>query len=289
MLYVMLVGAYPFERPEDKTDTQKLQKMIQVTYLATLQQPWSHAAVCMQQQRQRQRWQLVHQHNRSGSWSFHGDQQHIAVVVAACLGSAFVVVVSVTRWCVWLLLLVVLQRILKVDYHIPSHIKLSPEGHDLLKKVLVADPANRINIQQVRVSMYAGRPHQHSSRTRAPSGGRLSQIHSSMQQQSARPLALRASCGVSLESACGHAAVMCVPQIYDHPWYNKNLPPGVKEMNDHPQPLPVGLQSQEEIQKIVAVRRRCHALCGACSSLPLSAVSGCPTGRPAWVWLLSVR
>jgi hypothetical protein len=47
----------------------------------------------------------------------------------------------------WVLL--VLQRILKVDYHIPSHIKLSPEGHDLLKKVLVADPANRINVQQV--------------------------------------------------------------------------------------------------------------------------------------------
>jgi hypothetical protein len=49
---------------------------------------------------------------------------------------------------------------------------------------------------------------------------------------------------------CGVRAVV---QIYDHPWYNKNLPPGVKEMNDHPQPLPVGLQSQEEIQKIVAV------------------------------------
>jgi serine/threonine-protein kinase SRK2 len=31
MLYVMLVGAYPFERPEDKTDSQKLQKMIQVS------------------------------------------------------------------------------------------------------------------------------------------------------------------------------------------------------------------------------------------------------------------
>ncbi len=26
----MLVGAYPFERPEDKHDNQKLQKMIQV-------------------------------------------------------------------------------------------------------------------------------------------------------------------------------------------------------------------------------------------------------------------
>lgn len=30
MLYVMLVGAYPFERTEDKNDNQKLQKMIQV-------------------------------------------------------------------------------------------------------------------------------------------------------------------------------------------------------------------------------------------------------------------
>ena len=30
MLYVMLVGGYPFERPEDKHDQQKLQKMIQV-------------------------------------------------------------------------------------------------------------------------------------------------------------------------------------------------------------------------------------------------------------------
>jgi len=43
-----------------------------------------------------------------------------------------------------------LQRILKVDYQIPSHIKLSPEGHDLLKRVLVADPSQRINVQQVR-------------------------------------------------------------------------------------------------------------------------------------------
>lgn len=31
MLYVMLVGAYPFERPEDKHDQQKLQNMIKVS------------------------------------------------------------------------------------------------------------------------------------------------------------------------------------------------------------------------------------------------------------------
>ena len=35
MVYVMLVGAYPFERPEDKHDNQKLQKMIQVRSCST--------------------------------------------------------------------------------------------------------------------------------------------------------------------------------------------------------------------------------------------------------------
>jgi hypothetical protein len=100
---------------------------------------------------------------------------------------------------------------------------------------------------------------------------------------------------MSEHSACGpSAAVICLvrTQIYDHPWYNKNLPPGVKEMNDHPQPLPVGLQSQEEIQKIVAVRCRRHSshtqqYCGICPGFP--AICTCSaTSRQAWVWLLSV-
>ena len=69
MLYVMLVGAYPFERPEDKHDNQKLQKMI--------------------------------------------------------------------------------QRILHVDYAVPSHIRLSDDCKDLLKKVLVADPAKRITVEGI--------------------------------------------------------------------------------------------------------------------------------------------
>jgi serine/threonine-protein kinase SRK2 len=110
MLYVMLVGAYPFERPEDKHDNQKLQKMI--------------------------------------------------------------------------------QRILHVDYAIPSHVRLSDDCRDLLKRVLVADPAKRLTIDG----------------------------------------------------------------IYDHPWYAKNLPPGVREMNERPQPPPEGLQTKEEIARIVTVR-----------------------------------
>lgn len=112
MLYVMLVGAYPFERQEDKSDPQKLQKMI--------------------------------------------------------------------------------QRILKVDYQFPPHIKLSPELEDFMGRILVANPADRITI--------AG--------------------------------------------------------ILDHPWYNKDLPPGVKEMNDNIRFPPSGSQTEEEIRTVVEEARR---------------------------------
>lgn len=44
MLYVMLVGAYPFERPEDKHDQQKLQKMIQVGFASVALQVVAQAA-----------------------------------------------------------------------------------------------------------------------------------------------------------------------------------------------------------------------------------------------------
>ncbi|EFN57456.1 hypothetical protein CHLNCDRAFT_34706 [Chlorella variabilis] len=106
MLYVMLVGAYPFERPEDKHDNQKLQKMI--------------------------------------------------------------------------------QRILRVEYDWPAHIKLSPECRDLMSRILVADPSKRITIHEIQ----------------------------------------------------------------DHPWYMKDLPPGVKEMNDNMRMPPAGSQARTEIAGI---------------------------------------
>ena len=70
MLYVMLVGSYPFERPEDKHDDAKLQKMI--------------------------------------------------------------------------------QRILRVDYSFPSHIRVSNDLLDLLMKILVRDPQHRITIEEIQ-------------------------------------------------------------------------------------------------------------------------------------------
>jgi serine/threonine-protein kinase SRK2 len=41
------------------------------------------------------------------------------------------------------------QRILHVDYHIPSHIRLSEECRDLLKRVLVAEPAKRMTVEDI--------------------------------------------------------------------------------------------------------------------------------------------
>lgn len=65
------------------------------------------------------------------------------------------------------------QRILKVEYEFPSHVKVSRECRDLLAKILVPDPTKR----------------------------------------------------------------MTIPVIQRHPWYLKDLPPGVAEMNDTlPQP-----------------------------------------------------
>ena len=108
MLYVMMVGAYPFERPEDKADAQKLQKMI--------------------------------------------------------------------------------QRILKVEYQFPPHVRASSDLRDLLSKILVPDPSKRITIAEIQ----------------------------------------------------------------SHPWYLKDLPPGVAEMNDNLPTVPgPGVQSAEEIAAVV--------------------------------------
>jgi serine/threonine-protein kinase SRK2 len=67
------------------------------------------------------------------------------------------------------------QRILKVEYDFPAHVKVSRELRDLLTKILVPDPSKRITIQGIQ----------------------------------------------------------------RHPWYCKDLPPGVAEMNDNlPSPGP---------------------------------------------------
>ena len=63
---------------------------------------------------------------------------------------------------------VVMQRILKVEYALPSHVVVTPECQDLLSKILAADPAQRITLSEVQ----------------------------------------------------------------KHPWFTKELPPGVAEMND---------------------------------------------------------
>jgi hypothetical protein len=40
--------------------------------------------------------------------------------------------------------------------------------------------------------------------------------------------------------------------------YTKNLPPGVIEMNKRPQPVPAGLQTVDQIKKIMEEARKAH-------------------------------
>lgn len=44
---------------------------------------------------------------------------------------------------------------------------------------------------------------------------------------------------------------LTIPQIQDHPWYLKDLPPGVKEMNNDLRTPTAGLQSTDEIMVIL--------------------------------------
>lgn len=44
----------------------------------------------------------------------------------------------------------VLDRIMRVDYRIPKYPKISPECRDLLQLILVADPDERLTIEQIQ-------------------------------------------------------------------------------------------------------------------------------------------
>ena len=43
-----------------------------------------------------------------------------------------------------------LQRILKVDYSFPPHVRISDMCRDLVQKILVADPSKRLDLRQAR-------------------------------------------------------------------------------------------------------------------------------------------
>jgi serine/threonine-protein kinase SRK2 len=73
-----------------------------------------------------------------------------------------------------------MQRILRVEYEFPPHVRVSRDCRDLLKQILVPDPAKRFTVEDIQ----------------------------------------------------------------QHPWYLKDLPPGVKEMNDNLPPPAPGLQAR---------------------------------------------
>jgi len=61
-----------------------------------------------------------------------------------------------------------------------------------------------------------------------------------------------------------------ISQIYRHPWYTKNLPPGVVEMNNRPQPAPEGMQ-------VSHLKTLCHLQPHAITTL-------CGKGEEGAVW-----
>lgn len=81
------------------------------------------------------------------------------------------------------------QRILKVDYTIPSYVKISDECRDILSKILVAEPERRISVQGIK----------------------------------------------------------------SHPWFLKDLPPGVAEMNNHLPSHDPDLQVQLALVPVLAI------------------------------------
>ena len=50
----------------------------------------------------------------------------------------------------------VLERILAVDYHFPSSIPVSEQCKDLLRHILVADPAKRFSIADIQRHPWCG-------------------------------------------------------------------------------------------------------------------------------------
>ena len=81
--------------------------------------------------------------------------------------------------------MVIPQRILRVEYEFPPHVRVSRECKDLLKNILVPDPASRYTVEDIQ----------------------------------------------------------------RHPWYLKDLPPGVKEMNDNLPPPAPGLQASPRARR----------------------------------------
>lgn len=60
----------------------------------------------------------------------------------------------------------ILQRILNVDYEFPENRPVSPECRDLLSKILAADPAQRLSIQQVRQERHREKAYGGSNRVK---------------------------------------------------------------------------------------------------------------------------
>jgi serine/threonine-protein kinase SRK2 len=134
-----------------------------------------------------------------------------------------------------------LQRILRVEYDWPTHIKLSPECRDLMARILVAGAAQPSSDVAVVMPM-------------------LRRKFLTLYCSSAA-----AQAGLKALSCCNPyhadpARRITINEIQDHPWYMKDLPPGVKEMNDNMRMPPAGSQARTMLP--------CALLDHACLTFP---------------------
>ena len=118
MLYVMLFCEYPFERTEDEADKYGFQK-VHSLFLA----PRKKSLILARMGNTRS---AVNSACAGGvACCFHVKEGHCGAQV--------------------------LERILKVDYRIPKVPRISEECKDLIRRVLVADPAKRLTVPQIQV------------------------------------------------------------------------------------------------------------------------------------------
>jgi hypothetical protein len=111
---------------------------------------------------------------------------------------------------------------LKLEYELPPRIAVSPEAHSLLAAMLVAQPEQRISIPQVGCCS--------AKHAATPSGPQCTLRRASQVQ-----VQLRGSCVASVGEMYLFVfdPVKCRSvQIQRHPFFLRDLPPGVAEMND---------------------------------------------------------
>lgn len=130
-LYASTIGTYPFYRPQDRGSPKEVQLMVQVIAVVLLQ-----SKVDLQSYLQRP---------AMPSWSHHDVQigRHSQVYLK-------LTGIRILQSQKYRTKQAFLQRILKLQYKIPETGEVTPGLRDILSKILVADPQERLSIREIQ-------------------------------------------------------------------------------------------------------------------------------------------